>query len=132
MWTPIVVTTVIKGYLVVATVQYVDLRLSVEWTPGGHASEAACDATAWWMHIRLVILRSALELKTQLFDYPAGWLSITIWVMSTSKTRLMESGLPEYDIMVRATSSISSYKKSSLIDDIVEYNNTFTKSSNLN
>lgn len=84
------------------------------------------------MHIRLVIFRSALAPKTQLFDNPAGWLSITIRVMSTSKTRLVESGLPEYDIMVRATSSISSYKKSSLIDDIVEYNNTFTKTSNLN
>ena len=84
------------------------------------------------MHIRLVISRSALELKTQFFDYAAGWLAITIWVMSTSKIRLVESSLSESDVMVHSTSSISSYNKS-LTDDIVKYNNnTFTRIYNFN
>ena len=104
----------------------------MEWASGSHDSEAACDATVWWMHIRLVIIRSAFELKTQLFDYSAAWLSFTIWVMSTSKIRLLKSSLPQSDVMVRSISSINSYNKSSLTDDIVEYENKLTKSSNFN
>jgi hypothetical protein len=51
--------------------------------------------------------------------------------MSTSENRLVQSSLPESDVMVRATSSISFYEEPSLTQNTVEYDNTITKSFNL-
>lgn len=104
-----------NAYCIWLKLWYVDLQSFVERFSGSHASEAACDATAWRMHIRF--MNPPLCMRAKDMNLPTnvivrdGRLSRT---MSTSKNRLVRPSLPESDVTVHATSSTSLLKKSSL------------------